>query len=130
MAVQTDQTQELNGAAGVEIPMMATKNYCKISVSSSRNESGKINELQEVYGVATIDMPMMEAMTHNKKGVPSSVNGTGQSGEKQEIQGAVVDIQKMDVGNPIKLDVIIRSARQAEKKKFLDDRNETLYAKW
>ena len=50
--------------------------------------------------------------------------------KKQEIQGAVVDIQKMDVGNPIKPDVIIRSVRQAKKKKFLDDRNATLYAKW
>jgi len=130
VAAQTDQTQELNGAAGVEIPMMVTENYCKIGVSSSRNEAGKINELQEVYGVAAIDMPMMEAMTHNKKGVPSSVNGTGQSGEKQEIQGAVVDIQKMDAGNPIKPDVIIRSVRQAKKKKVLDDRNATLYAKW
>ena len=77
MATQTDQTQELNGAVGVEIPMMATENYCKIGVSSSRNELGKINELQEVYGAATIDIPMMEAMTHNKKGVPSSVNGIG-----------------------------------------------------
>ena len=63
-----------------------------LSVSSSRNEGGKINELQEVYGAADIDMPMMEAITHNKKGVPSSVNGTRQSGEKQEIRGAVVDI--------------------------------------
>ena len=43
--MQTDQTQELNGAAGVEIPMMVTENYCKIGVSSSRNEAGKINEL-------------------------------------------------------------------------------------
>ena len=51
------------------------------------------------------------------------------SGEKQEIQGAIVDIQKMDVGNLIKPDVIIRSVRQAKKKKFLDDRNATLYAK-
>ena len=82
MALQTDQTQELNGTAGVEIPTRATENYCKTSVSSSRNESGKINELQEVYGPNTIDMPMMEAMTHNKKGVPSSVNGRGQRGEK------------------------------------------------
>ena len=39
--VQTDQTRELNGEAGVEIPMMATENYCKIGVSSSRNEAGK-----------------------------------------------------------------------------------------
>ena len=85
--------------------------------TSSRNEAGEINELQEVYGATSIDMPMMEAMTHNKKDVPSSVNGTGQSGEKQEIQGAVVDIQKMDVGNPIKPDVIIRSVRQCKKKK-------------
>ena len=77
VAVQTNQTQELNGAYGVEIPMMMTENYCKISVSSSRNEVGKINELQEVYGVASIDMPMMEATTHNKRGVPSSVNGIG-----------------------------------------------------
>ena len=75
VATQTDQTQELNGAAGVEIPMMVTENYCKIGFSSSRNEVGKINELQEVYGATAIDMPMMEAMTHNKKGVPSSVNG-------------------------------------------------------
>ena len=120
----------MNGAAGVEIPMMATENYCKIGVSSSRNEAGKINELQEVYGAYSIDMPMMEAMTHNKKGVPSLVNGTGQSGEKQEIQGAVVDIQKMDVGNPIKTNVIIRSVRQSKKKKVLDDRNATSYAKW
>ena len=45
LAAQTDQTQELNGATGVEIPMMATENHCKISVSSSRNEAGKINEL-------------------------------------------------------------------------------------
>ena len=67
----------MNGAAGVEIPMMVTENYCKIGVSSSRNEVGKINELQEVYGAVVIDMPMMEAMNHNKKGVPSSVNGTG-----------------------------------------------------
>ena len=74
-------------------------------------------ELQEVYGVAYFDMPMKEAMTHNKKGVPYSVNGTGQSGEIQEIQGAVVDIQKTDAGNPIKTDVIIRSVRQAKKKK-------------
>ena len=66
--MQTDQTQELNGAAGVEIPMTTTENYCKIGVSSSRNEAGKINELQEVYGEAAIDMPMMETMTHNKKG--------------------------------------------------------------
>ena len=51
------------------------------------------------------------------------------SGEKQEIQGVVVDIQKMDVGNPIKTDVIIRSVRQSKKKKVLDDLNETLYAK-
>ena len=121
MAAQTNQTQELNGVAGVEIPMMVTKNYCKIGVSSSRNEAMKINELQEVYGAATIDMPMMEAMTHNKKGVPSSVNGTGKSGEKQEIQGVVVDIQNMDDGNPIKTNVIIRSVRQAKKKKVLDD---------
>ena len=71
VAVQTDQTKELNGAAGVEIPMMATENYCKIGVSSSRNEAEKINELQEVYGASAIDMPMMEAMTHNKNGVPS-----------------------------------------------------------
>ena len=109
---------------------MATKNYCKIGVSSSRNEARKINELQEVYGAAAIDMPMMEAMTHNKKSVPSSVNGIGQSGEKQEIQGAVVDIQKMDVGNPTKPNVIIRSVRQDKRKKVLDDRNATLYAKW
>ena len=129
MAAQTDQTQELNGAAGVEIPMMATKNYCKISVSSSRNV-GKINELQEVYGAAAIDMPMMEAMNHNQKGVPSSVNGIGKRGEKQEIQGAVVDIQKMDAGNPIKTGVVIRSVRHAKKKKVLDDRNATLYVKW
>ena len=39
------------------------------------------------------------------------------SGEKQEIQGAVVDLQKMDAGNPIKPDVIIRSVRQAKNKK-------------
>ena len=53
------------------------------------------------------------------------------SGEKQEIQGAVVDIQKMDAhGNPIKPDVIRISVRQVKKKKFLDDRNATLYAKW
>jgi hypothetical protein len=110
--------------------MMATENYIKIDVSSSRNEAGEINELQEVYGAAAIDMPVMEAITHNKKGVPSSVNGTGQSGEKQEIQGAVVDIQKMDVGIPINTDVIIRSVRQAKKKKVLDDQNATLYAKW
>ena len=76
VAVQTDQTQELNGASSVEIPIWQLKNYCKIGVSSSRNEAGKINELQEVYGAATIGIPMMEAMTHNKKGVPSSVNGT------------------------------------------------------
>ena len=56
--------------------MMTTENYYKISVSSSRNEARKINELQEVYGAAAIDMSMMEAMNHNKKGVPSSVNGT------------------------------------------------------
>ena len=87
-------------------------------------------ELQEVYGVASFDMLMKEAMTHNKKGVPSSINGTGKSGEKQEIQGAVVDIQNMDAGNPIKTDVIIRSVRQAKKKKFIDDQNATLYAKW
>ena len=118
VAAQTDQTQELNGAAGVEIPMMETENYCKIGVSSSRNEAGKIHELQEVYGEYAIDMPMMEDMTHNKKGVPSLVNGTGKSGEKQEIQGAVVDIQKMDVGNPIKIDVIIRSARQTKNKQI------------
>ena len=62
-------------------------------------------------------MPMMEVMTHNKNGVPSLVNGTGQSGEKKEIQGAVVDIQKMDAGNPIKINVIIRSVRQAKMKK-------------
>ena len=130
MEAKTDQIRELNGAAGVEIPMMATKNYCKISVSSSRNEAGKINELQEVYGAATIDMPMMEAMTHNKTGVPSSVYGTRKSGEKQEIQRPVVDIQKMEARNPIKTDVIIRSVRQAKKKKVLDDRNATLYAKW
>ena len=108
--------------------MMATENYYKIGVSSSRNEAGKINELQEVYGASAIDMPMMEA--HNKNGVPSSVNGTGQSGEIQEIQGAVVDIQKMDAGNPIKIDVIIRSVRQAKSKQVLYDRNATLYAKW
>ena len=54
----------------------------------------------------------------------------GQSGEKQEIQGAVVDIQKMDAGNPIKTDVIIRCVRQDKKKKVLNDRNATLYAKW
>ena len=118
VVAQTDQTQELNRIVGVEIPMVATENYYKISVSSSRNEAGKINELQEVYGAAAIDMPMMETMTHNKKGVPSSVNGTGQSGEKQEIQGAVVDIQNMDARNPIKTDVIIRSVRQAKKKKI------------
>ena len=117
VAAQTDQTQELNGAVGVEIHMMMTENYNKIGVSSSRNEAGKINELQEVYGAGAIDMPMMEA--HNKKGVSSSVNGTGKSGEKQEIQGAIVDIQKMDARNPIKTDVIIRSARQAKKKKVL-----------
>ena len=40
------------------------------------------------------------------------------SGEKQEIQGAVVDIQKMDVGNPIKPDVIIRSVIQDKQKKI------------
>ena len=130
MAAQTDQTQELNGVVGIGIPMMATENYYKIGVSSLRNEAGKINELQEVYGPTAIDMPMMEAMTHNKKGVPSLVNGTGKSGDKQEIQGEVVDIQKMDVGNPIKDDVIIRSVRQPKKKKVLDDRNATLYAKW
>ena len=120
----------MNGEVGVEIPTMATKNYCKIGVSSSRNEARKINELQEVYGAVAIDIPMMEAMTHNEKGVPSSVNSTGKSGEKQEIKGAVVDIQKMDVGNPIKTDVIIRILRQAKKKKVIDDRNATLYAKW
>ena len=60
MVAQTNQTQELNGAAGVEIPMMETENYCKIGVSSSRNEARKINELQEVCGEASIDMPMME----------------------------------------------------------------------
>ena len=36
----------------------------------------------------------------------------------------------MDVGNPIKTDVIIRSMRQPNNKKVLDDQNETLYAKW
>ena len=97
--------------------MMATENYCKIDVSSSRNEAGKINELQEVYAATAIDIPMMEAMNHNKKGVPSQVNGIGQSGEKQEIQGAVVDIQKMDAGNTIKADFIIRSVRQTKKEK-------------
>ena len=50
------------------------------------------------------------------------------SGGKQEIQGAIVDIEKMDARNPIKPDIIIRSVRQAKKKKFLDDRN--AYAKW
>ena len=45
MGAQTDQTQELNGEASVEIPMMETENYYKIDVSSSRNEAGKINEL-------------------------------------------------------------------------------------
>ena len=83
-----------------------------------------------MYGASAIDMPMMEVMTHNKKGVPSSVNGTGQSGEKQEIQGAVVDIQKMDAGIPINTNVILRSVRQAKKKKVLYDQNATLYAKW
>ena len=83
-----------------------------------------------MYGADAIDMPMMEAMTHNKKGVPSLVNGTGKSGEKQEIHGAVVYIQKMDAGNPIKPDVIIRNVRQAKNKKFLYDQNATLYAKW
>ncbi len=91
--------------------MMATKNYRKIDVSSSRNEAGEINELQEVYGEASIDVPVMEAINHNKKGVSCLVNGTGQSGEKQEIQGAVVDIQKMDARIPISTDVIIRSVR-------------------
>ena len=43
------------------------------------------------------------------------------SGEKQEIQGAVVDIQKMDAGNPVKHDVIIRSVRQDKSKKVLYD---------
>ena len=57
----------LNGATSVEIPMMATENYCKIDVSSSRNEAREINELQEVYGATAIDMPMMEAMNHNKR---------------------------------------------------------------
>ena len=130
VAVQTDQTQELNGESSVDITMMATKIYYKIGVSSSRNEAGLISETQEVYGVVAIDMPMMEAMTHNKKGVPSSANATGQSGEKQEIQGLVVDIQKMDVGNPIKIDVIIKSMRHAKKKKVIDDQNAALYAKW
>ena len=120
----------MNGAAAVEIPIMEIENYCKIGVSSSRNEARKINELQEVCGATAIDMPMMEAMTHNKKGVPSSVNRTRKSGQNQEIQGAVVDIQNMDAGNPIKPDVIIRSVRQAKKKKVLDDRIATLYAKW
>ena len=83
-----------------------------------------------MYGAVSIDIPMMEAMTHNKKGVPSSVNGTWKSGEKQEIQGAVVDIQKMYAGNPIKTDVIIRSVRQGKKKKVLYDQNAKLYAKW
>ena len=110
--------------------MMAIENNCKIGVSSSINEARRINELQEVYGAASIDMPMMEAMTHNKKGVPSSANGTRQSGEKKEIHRAVVDIQKMDAGNPIKTYVNIRSVKQAKKKKILDDRNSTLYAKW
>ena len=82
--------------------MMATENYCKIGVSSSRNEAGKINELQEVYGAAAIDMPMMEAMTHNKKGVPSSLNGIRRRGEKQEIQGVPNDINKMESRNHIK----------------------------
>ena len=46
MVAQNDQTQELNGVAGVKIPMMVTENYYKIGVSSSRNEAWKINELQ------------------------------------------------------------------------------------
>ena len=52
------------------------------------------------------------------------------SGEKKEIQGAIVDIQKMDVGNPIKPDVIIINVRQSKKKKVLNDQNATLYVKW
>ena len=44
VVAQTDQTKELNGAAGVEIPMMAAENYCKIGVSSSINEEGKLSE--------------------------------------------------------------------------------------
>ena len=62
-------------------------------------------------------MPIMEAMTHNKKGVPSLINGIGQSGEKQKIQGALHDIKKMEVGNPIKIGVIIRKYETRKKRK-------------
>ena len=45
-AVQVDHTQEMNGEVDIDIPMMATKNYNKINVSSLRNESRKIIETQ------------------------------------------------------------------------------------
>ena len=44
VATQDDQTQELNGVVGVDIPMMATENYCKIGVSFARKDVGKISE--------------------------------------------------------------------------------------
>ena len=117
VTVKTEQTQEMNGTTSVDIPMMATKTYNKIDVLSWRNEAGKINETQEVYGATIGDMSIMEAMTHNKNGVPSLISGAGQRGEKQEIQGAPHDIQKMEVGNPIKFGVNIRSMRQGKRKK-------------
>ena len=70
-----------------------------------------------MYGATTVDMSIMEAITHNKKGVSSSINGIGQSGEKQEIQWAPHDINKIEVMNPIKNGVSVRSMRQAKKKK-------------
>ena len=72
----------------------------------------------------------MEFMTHNKVGIWSSINGAGKSGETQEIQGAIIDFKILELEIPIKTGVTIRSMRQVKKKKFLDDRNATLYAKW
>ena len=34
----------MNGAVGIDIPMMVVENYSKINVSHSRNEVGKISE--------------------------------------------------------------------------------------
>ena len=42
--MQIDQIEEMSGETGVNIPMMASKNNYRISVSSSRNEEGKLSE--------------------------------------------------------------------------------------
>ena len=87
VVVQTNQTQEMIGAIGVDIPMMEVESYSKIGVSSSRNKAWKISETKQVYGVGTIDMPIMEAIIHNENDAPSLINVYGRVVENKKFKG-------------------------------------------